>query len=612
MIEDGEEQALGKIYDTRLIARLWPYVRPHSAWIALSFVLIPLRALLEVTPPLIVGAAINYLAHGEVLSEIALLEPLLSPQFGLSVLTWLFVVALTVAIVNLGLEWLRTFSMMILGQRTVRDVREVLFDHVQRLPMRFFDRYPIGRLVTRLTNDMENLAEMFASGVVALIADLFIMVFFGYLLFTIEPRLAFAAMVVVPFLALAAFVFRYKVREAFREVRVKIARINTHLQETISGIRVVQLFSRERLNAERFRAENASHRDSWFRSIHYDALLFSSVDLATNLTRAIIFFLGARLLGADEVTLGTVYVFTDYMVRFFRPMMDLSAKYSVMQSSMASAERTFQLLDELAEPPDGAREAVERISDERGSEVVFDRVSFSYGSDPVLKDVSFRVAPGERVALVGHTGSGKTTTLKMLARLYEIGEGSIRVDGVDVRDWKRSHLRRRMAFVLQDVFLFEGSVRENLALGRRDVGEQELAESLTAANAKTIVDRLPGGLDEIVRERGSNFSSGERQLLSFARALAGDPDLLLLDEATSSVDSETEALIQEALRNMLEGKTSIVVAHRLSTIQDCDRIFVFHQGQIVEEGSHEDLLAQGGTYARLHRLQYSSLPESAA
>lgn len=612
MMEDREEQALGKIYDARLIARLWPFVRPHGAWIALSLVLIPVRALLEVTPPLVVGAAINYLAHGEALSEIPLLEPILAPRFGLSVLSWLFVIALAVAIANLCLEWLRTFSMVILGQRTVRDVREVLFDHVQRLPMRFFDRYPIGRLVTRLTNDMENLAEMFASGVVALIADLFIMVFFGYLLFTIEPRLAFAAMGVVPFLALAAIVFRYKVREAFREVRVKIARINTHLQETISGIRVVQLFSRERLNAERFRVENASHRDSWFKSIHYDALLFSSVDLATNLTRAIIFFLGARLLGASEVTLGTVYVFTDYMVRFFRPMMDLSAKYSVMQSSMASAERTFQLLDEAVEPPDGVREAPQRRTDERGCEVVFDDVSFSYGEEPVLRNVSFRVAPGERVALVGHTGSGKTTTLKLLARLYEIAEGSIRVDGIDVRDWPRARLRRRMAFVLQDVFLFEGSVRENLALGRDGVSDERLAHALDAANAEAIVGRLAGGLEETVRERGSNFSSGERQLLSFARALAGDPDLLLLDEATSSVDSETEALIQEALHRMLEGKTSIVVAHRLSTIQDCDRIFVFHQGQIVEEGSHEDLLALGGTYARLHRLQYAGQPESAA
>ena len=380
MMDESEEQALGKIYDTRLIARLWPYVKPHFVWIALSLALIPLRALLEVTPPLIVGAAINFLVHGDATSEVAFLEPLLRPRLGLGVLSWLFSLALGIALLSLALEWLRVFSMVILGQRTVRDVRERLFDHVQRLPMRFFDRYPIGRLVTRLTNDMENLAEMFVSGVVALVADLAIMAFFAYLLFTVQPQLALAAMAVVPFLALAALVFRYKVREAFREVRVKIARLNTQLQETISGIRVVQLFAREGTNAQRFSAENASHRDSWFKSIHYDALLFSSVDLATNLTRAVIFFLGVRLLGADGVTLGTVYVFIDYMVRFFRPMMDLSARYSVMQSSMASAERTFQLLDEAAEEPD-CQDAATPAPPEHGCEVVFDGVTFSYGDE---------------------------------------------------------------------------------------------------------------------------------------------------------------------------------------------------------------------------------------
>ena len=605
MSELHEEEAIGKVYDSRLIKRLWPFVRPHGSWVVLSLVLIPLRALLEVTPPLLIGAALNLLVHGSAEAEVPWIEPLLEPRFGASALVWLFFLVLGVATVSLSLEWLRMFSMIVLGQRTVRDVRRHLFDHVQRLPMRFFDRYPIGRLVTRLTNDLENLAEMFSAGVVALIADVFIMVYFAYLLFTVQPTLAMAAMAVVPFLAVAAIIFRYKVRQAFREVRVKIARLNSQLQETISGMKVVQLFSRERRNLEEFSELNASHRDSWFKSITYDALLFSAVDLATNLTRAAIFWFGAGLLGAGEITIGTVYVFIDYMVRFFRPMMDLSAKYSVMQSSMSSAERLFQLLDEQPEPAD-APECPERTrSSRRGCEVVFDGVTFGYGDEPVLHDVSFRVAPGERVALVGHTGSGKTTTLKLLARLYELQQGSIRVDGIDVREWPRHELRERMAFVLQDVFLFEGDLRYNIALDRARVSDEAVDASVRATHVDALIGRLPAGYGHRVSERGVNFSTGERQLLSFARALAGSPELLLLDEATSSVDTETEALIQDALHHLMEGRTSMVVAHRLSTIQDVDRIYVFHRGEIVERGSHEELLANKGTYWRLYQLQYA-------
>jgi ABC-type multidrug transport system fused ATPase/permease subunit len=605
-----EEQSLGKVYDADLLRRLWPFMRPYGGLMLFSFALIPLRGVLEVIPPLVIGATLNFLVEGRISSDVGWVEGVLVPPQGLPELPWLFGVLVAVAAALLALEWLRGWSMISLGQQTVRDVREQLFGHVQRLPMRFFDRYPVGRLVTRLTNDLENLAEMFSMGVVALVADLFIMGFFAWIIFSIEPRLAAVAMAIVPFLAVAAAIFRYKVREAFREVRVKIARLNSHLQETISGMKVVQLFARESRNLADFERLNASHRDSWFKSINYDALLFSSVDLGANLTRALIFWYGARLLGAGEISIGTVYVFTDYMGRFFRPLMDLSAKYSVMQSSMASAERVFQLFDEQAESVDVQMAAAPDTS-LRG-EVVFEDVTFSYGEEPVLRNVSFRVAPGERVAFVGHTGSGKTTTLKLLCRFYELQQGTIRVDGVDIREMPREALRRGTAFVLQDVFLFEGDLRYNILLGADGVSEAELEQALEATHVRPLVDRMEKGLAQPVSERGANFSTGERQLLSFARALVRDPSLLLLDEATSSVDTETEALVQDALHHLLEGKTSIVVAHRLSTIRDVDRIYMMHHGEIVEQGSHDELLARRGLYWRLYQLQFAQQEGAAA
>ncbi len=605
----GRERDLGKVYDTELIKRLWPFMRPYRGWIAFNFAMIPPRALLELMPALVVGAALNYLTEGVTTTEVGWMAPFVVPRLGLGPLAWMFGLVFLISVVTLIVDWLRAFSMISLGQRTVRDVRRTLFDHVQRLPMRFFDRYPVGRLVTRLTNDLEHLAEMFSAGVIAMVADLFVMVVILTMLFAIDPRLALAALALVPVLGIAAAIFRYKVREAYREVRVKIARLNAHLQETISGMKVVQLFARERRNFEDFRRENASHRDSWLRSIRYDALLFSTVDLATNLTRALIFWYGAQMVGLGEVTLGTIYVFSDYMSRFFRPLMDLSAKYSVMQSSMASAERVFQLLDEPREP-EGKVEApppdpaAATGAEPGGSEVEFDGVTFAYGAETVLRDVSFRVAAGERVAIVGHTGSGKTTTLKLLARLYELQEGSIRVDGKDIRDIPKPELRRRMAFVLQDVFLFDGDLRYNIVLGR-DVADDVVDEAARATHVDDLIERLPNGWAHKVSERGVNFSTGQRQLLSFARALAREPELLLLDEATSSVDTETEALIQDALHHLMAGKTSIVVAHRLSTIKDVDRIYVFHHGAICEHGTHDELLDRRGVYWRLYQLQYA-------
>jgi ABC-type multidrug transport system fused ATPase/permease subunit len=592
---------------------MWPLLRPYSALLLLPLGLIPVKAALEAAPGLLIAIGLNHLtgvqgaAGLEGLGGLAgarWLEPLVDAPQGLGILPWLAGLLFALTLAHGLLELARTLAVTVAGQRAMRDLRDELFQHVQRLPMRYFDRTPVGRLVTRLTNDVESVSEMFSGGIVGLVADLLLMAFFGTALFWIQPELAAVALAVVPVMAVAAVVFRRKVRAAFREVRVKIARINAQLQETISGIKVVQLFARERRNLRDFACQNAEHRDAWYRSIHYDALLFSTLDISQNLTMALVLWYGAHRVGAGDIEAGLLFVFIDWSRRFFRPLLDLSARYAVLQSSLASCERIFELLDSPGEAPDRAPAVSAGPRRVRG-ELVFENVSFSYGAAPVLRDVSLRVAPGERVALVGHTGAGKTTLLKLLARLYEFEQGSIRLDGVDVRDIPRGELRRHLAYVLQDTFLFDGDLRSNLTLGDPRVTERDVEEAARITHVDHLVARLPEGFAQGVRERGVNFSTGERQLLSFARALARRPEILLLDEATANVDTETEALIQDALHHMMRGKTSIVVAHRLSTIQDVDRIYMLHHGELREQGTHEELLAHRGLYWRLYQLQYA-------
>jgi ATP-binding cassette subfamily B multidrug efflux pump len=488
--------------------------------------------------------------------------------------------------------------------------------------MSFFDVMPVGRLVTRATNDVENLAEMFSQGLVALVTDVIKMLGFATILFLVSPKLTLYTFAIVPVMAVAAFVFRWKVREAYRAVRVKIARINTQIQETVTGMKVVQLFGREARNADEFDRMNADHRNAWYQSIRYDSLLFSTIEVATGVTMAVIIGVGTGLAEA-----GIMYVFIDYMQRFFMPLRDLSAKYSVMQSAMASSERIFQLLD--TEPVVRDRtDAVPATDPAARGRVEFDHVWFRYGppivdasgsplastsdgtgaspaddGDWILRDVSFRVEPGEKVAFVGATGAGKTTIIKLLTRLYDVDRGSVRIDGVDVRDYPQQALRRRVATVLQDVFLFSGTISRNIALGRRDLDELAIQRAARAVEAHAFIERLPAAYQTEVRERGTNFSTGQRQILSFARALAHGAPVLVLDEATSAIDTETEAAIQRGIRVLMEGKTAIAIAHRLSTIRDVDRIFVLAGGRVVESGSHDELLASDGVYARLYRLQ---------
>jgi ATP-binding cassette subfamily B protein len=594
-----EEGAIGKVYDRELIGRLWPYLRPHWKWLAASLALVPLAFVLEALPAMLVGRGLNYATGSDATPGLPFLAFAARAPDGIPLLPWLGLVFLAASLLGTAVQFARSLVMTVMGERAMLALRSRLFDHVQKLGLRFFDSYPVGRLVTRLTHDPETLVEMFSAGIVMLIADLLRMFGFALALFWLDWRLALVSMAVVPALTLAALVFRYKVREAYREVRVWIARINANLQESISGMRVVQLFARERRNLADFEAINARHRDSWLESIHYDALLSASLEAAGLLVPALILWYGADRVSGGALELGTLLLFFDWTRRFLMPLQDLSAKYSVMQSSMASLERVFELLDvpEELEQGDPARRSL------RG-EVVFEDVHFAYHDEPVLRGISFRIAPGERVAFVGHTGAGKTTILKLLARFYEPQRGRILVDGIDLRALSRGELRRHMAFVLQDVFLFTGDLAHNIGLG------QASAETIRAAASQVHLDpllaRLPGGLAQAVRERGANFSLGERQLLSFARALARDPQILLLDEATASVDTQTEALVQDGLARLLRGKTSLVVAHRLSTIQDADRIYVLHHGEIRETGTHDELLAQRGLYWKLYQLQYSS------
>jgi ATP-binding cassette subfamily B protein len=596
-----EEEALGKAYDSRLLFLLWQYVKPYRWQVVLTLLLVVPMFVAELAPAWIIKTGLDHAFKPEAESAAGdgPLLWLLAPPAGISAFIWLAFIYLVVALVSMGLQFGHMVLMSFTGQSAMRDLRTTVFDRIQQLHLGFFDHYPVGRLVTRATNDVENVAEMFSAGVVALITDLFKMIGFAVVLFYINPKLALATFVAVPFLAVAAIVFRLKVREAFRAVRVRIARINAHIQETITGMKVVQLFTREARNLREFDRMNADHRDAWNQSIRYDSLLFATVEVVSGVTTAIIIWYGTGLAEA-----GVIYLFIDYMRRFFRPLQDLSAKYSVMQSSMASSERIFQLLekDVLIEDPvalDSPREVV----GSRGS-VEFDHVWFAYrDEDWVLRDLSFKVEPGESVAFVGATGAGKTTVINLLSRFYDVNRGRVLIDGVDVREIPQAHLRRRVATVLQDVFLFSGTIEDNIALGRNDLTESHIRRAAEAVQAHDFIQRLPAGYATEVRERGTNLSAGERQLLSFARALAHGADILILDEATSSIDSETEALIQRGIHALMEGKTAIAIAHRLSTIRDVDRIFVLRGGQLVESGTHEELYSRGDLYFRLYRLQ---------
>jgi ATP-binding cassette subfamily B protein len=611
-----EEEALGKAYDLHLMRRLWNYVSPYGRQVLATIGMVVPMFALELAPAWIIKNGLDRVlgaaktAAGAVPHEPGPLDFLFEPHLGFSPLAWLATLYLLAMLTSAGLQYWNAVLMSLTGQAAMRDLRRDVFGHIQKLHLGFFDRYPVGRLVTRATNDVENIAEMFSSGIVALVTDVAKMIGFAVVLFLLDARLALVSFLVVPILAACAIAFRRGIRDAFRKVRVRIARINATLQETVTGMKVVQLFTRESRNQREFDAMNAEHRDAWINSIRYDAALFAAVEIAGGISVAVIVGYGAGF-----ATAGTLYVFIDWMRRFFLPLRDLSAKYSVMQSAMASTERIFQLFDTEPAIRDQAQEPEEEsgVRVAARGEVVFENVWFAYNNeDWILKDVSFRVAPGEKVALVGSTGAGKTSIIKVLTRLYEVNRGAIRLDGVDLRELPQRELRQRVAMVLQDVFLFSGTIASNIGLERGDVTPAEIERAARAVEAHRFIEKLPNSYETVLRERGSDLSAGQRQLLSFARALAHGGDVLVLDEATSSVDPETEELVQHGIHALMAGRTSIVIAHRLSTIQDVDRIHVLHHGRIVETGTHEELLAKRGAYWRLYQLQFERTPELAA
>ncbi len=598
-----EEEKVGAVYDHGLAKRLIRYLKPYWKEIILSVGMLLAISLLEVAGPYITKVAIdNYVRplHGAgPVPEVAIR--------GLITLSILYVIVLIVAF---GIRYWQTYTMSMVGQRAMQDLRFEIFRHVQTLTPGFFDTRPVGRILTRVTQDVSTLNELFAQGVVAVIGDIFLLAGIVGAMLLMNWKLALVVFATVPLLAIATAIFRAKVRVSYRKVRTRLARINAYLQEHLQGVEVVKLFNVEAKEFRGFDRANKDHFEAHLQNLFYYAVFFPAVEFIGAIALALIVWYGGLGILEGTVTFGVVVAFLQYSERFYQPIRDLSEKYNVFQAAMVSSERIFDLLDTKPAVPEPAS-AGGGIGRLRGA-VEFDHVWFAYkDEDFVLRDISFKIAPGEKVALVGATGAGKSSIANLVTRFYEFQRGSIRIDGRDIREIEGRALRRQIGLVLQDVFLFGGTVRENLRFGARERAPEEADRALEEVGGARMVERLPHGLEEEVGERGVYFSMGERQLLAFARALHYDPSLLILDEATSSVDVETERVIQAALRRLLEGRTSLVIAHRLSTILDADRILVMHRGELREQGTHEELLARGGIYARLYELQYRDQREAA-
>jgi len=596
-----EEEVLGKAYDSRLMRRILTYLRPYKLVVGASLVLLLIDSLLQIIGPLLTKLAVDkYLVPAQHPVH-TVLDRWLSTDVwtGLSQLALLYL-----AVVALGFlfDFGQTYLTQWTGQKAMFDLRRQLMAHLQTLDVAYYDKHPVGRLVTRVTTDVDVLNDLFASGLVTIIGDLLMLSFVILIMLRLSPGMTALMMGVMPFVVLTTVQFRRKASQSYRRIRIAIAKINAYLQEHIAGISVLQLFNREERSKEEFSTINRDHMLAFKDAITAYGWFYPVVEFLGMLALALLLGYGGFRIRHGALTLGVLVAFFQYGLRFFRPIQDLSEKYNILQGAMAASERIFKLLD--TNPRIVSPEPALPVSDEP-LDIEFDHVWFAYhGEDWVLKDVTFRVEPGETIAIVGHTGAGKTTLTNLLLRFYDVQRGTVRVGGVDVRDLDLFDLRRGFGIVLQDPYLFTGTVQTNIRLGTNGITHSMVRQAAEQVNLLGYIEELPDKFDTPVRERGNGFSTGQKQLISFARALAHNPRVLILDEATSSVDTETELRVREALTRLVSGRTSLIIAHRLSTIQRADRIIVMHKAQLREIGTHQELLAKRGIYWKLYQLQY--------
>ena len=581
-----EEEVLGKAYDARLMRRLLSYVRPYRWQLGLAVFLLVSGSLLQLLLPVMIQIGIDKYLVTKDFSGL--------PHIALGYVGILIAVFI--------LQYVQMYITMLIGQKVQYDIRMQIFKHLQKLHLGFFDKNPVGRLVTRVTNDVNVLDEMFSSGLVSVFGDIITLVGIVVALLYYNWKLALLTFMVLPLLVLATVIFRKKVREIYRQVRLKLARLNAFVQEHISGMTIIQLFTREAATFDKFSTINADLRSAHLKSIYYYAVFFPVVEIISSLSMAILIYYGGVQISAEMLTFGELVAFIQLVQRFYNPIRDLAEKYNILQSSMASSERIFKLLDtspEFSDDGNGTRPK------EFKGRIEFENVSFAYNSgEDVLKDVTFSVEPGEKVAIVGATGAGKTSLISLLFRFYDYQKGSIKLDGVELKEMPSSTIRSQLGLVLQDVFIFSGDYAGNIRLGSDDITDEQLIDALRKVNLHDFVINQEGGLGAEVKERGATLSTGQKQLLSFARALAFNPNILVLDEATSSVDTATERMIQRALDKLLENRTAIIIAHRLSTIEKADKIIVLHHGRLREIGRHHELLEKKGIYYKLHQMQF--------
>ena len=581
-----EDEILGKAYDSSLMKRLLGFVKPYKKYVVFAILMnIVVAALGPLRPYLIKIAVDDYIVNKD--------------YNGLIDISLLLVGTL---IFQAIIQYFLTYFTQLMGQKIIYDLRVKLFSHVQKLALKFFDKTPIGRTVTRVTNDIESLNELFSSGIVMIFSDVFIIIWILGFMFFMSWDLTFVTLSVLPVLIYATFLFRRRVREAYRDVRFHLARLNSYMQEHITGMNVIQMFYKERNEEKIFSGINYDHKKANINSIFYYAIFYPIVEILSSIAIALIIWYGGGNVIQNTMTIGVLIAFIQYTEMFFRPIRDLSEKYNIMQTAMASSERIFKLMDNETKVQNPTNPI--NMQEVKGS-VEFKDVWFAYNPEEyVLKNVSFNVKPGETIALVGATGAGKSSIINLLNRFYDIDKGKILVDGVSIADIDKRKLREHISIVLQDVYLFSGTINSNINLGNELITKEKIIEAAKTVGAHDFISKLPNGYNEEVKEKGATLSVGQKQLISFARALAFNPQILILDEATSSIDTETELLIQKAINTLLKGRTSIVIAHRLSTIQNADKILVIHKGELKEEGTHQELLAKQGIYYKLYQLQY--------